>query len=221
MLYILNYDELIQDHPNLAHSMFVDRADQFSRRLKWNVDVNGRGEERDQYDTAGTEYVILADEADRHVGSMRFRPTTLHTMAEEHFADLWCEPIIDDRTLECTRFVTNRYVTAPIAELIFASHTYCLIRNVKTVIGVYEVGMERVYEKLGWKPQRTRLRGSGRKAVCGGKWAVNLMTYESLRSRISLSQDNLDDILRACDPVARERSSRTKYMSQVSFRDAA
>ena len=36
--------------PQLQNQMFRDRADQFQRRLGWDVDVGDNGWETDQYD---------------------------------------------------------------------------------------------------------------------------------------------------------------------------
>ena len=49
MLRYLYADELHR-FPRLADSMFRDRADQFQRRLGWEVTVDANGLERDAYD---------------------------------------------------------------------------------------------------------------------------------------------------------------------------
>ena len=63
--------------PELAQSMFRDRTIQFSERLKWDVYVDSKGYERDQYDLLNPIYVIVEDEDGRHAGSevvLDFRP---------------------------------------------------------------------------------------------------------------------------------------------------
>ena len=47
MIRYLYADEL-KNHPKLAEGRFRDRADQFKTRLGWDVQVNDKGEERDQ-----------------------------------------------------------------------------------------------------------------------------------------------------------------------------
>jgi len=75
MLHYIYSDDLLY-YPKLASSMFRDRADQFRTRLAWPVDVDGAGEERDQYDALNPLYVIWENPDGSHGGSMRFLPTT-------------------------------------------------------------------------------------------------------------------------------------------------
>ena len=44
--------------PRLADTMFRDRAEQFHARLGWEVTVDARGWERDDYDALDPLYVI-------------------------------------------------------------------------------------------------------------------------------------------------------------------
>ena len=43
------YADQLHTHPKLAASMFRDRADQFKTRLKWDVNVDAQGFERDEF----------------------------------------------------------------------------------------------------------------------------------------------------------------------------
>ena len=52
------YADELHKFPKLAEGMFRDRADQFKTRLGWDVHVNEKGEERDQYDDLNPLYVI-------------------------------------------------------------------------------------------------------------------------------------------------------------------
>lgn len=49
--------------------MFRDRAAQFKTRLKWQVDVDENGFERDEYDALNPIYVVLENNLGRHEGS--------------------------------------------------------------------------------------------------------------------------------------------------------
>lgn len=44
------YGNDLNQFPKLRGGMFRDRAEQFARRLNWDVSVDGAGEERDEYD---------------------------------------------------------------------------------------------------------------------------------------------------------------------------
>jgi len=52
------YAKDLHKFSSLAHSMYVDRADQFKTRLGWDVQIDHFGEERDQYDALNPLYVI-------------------------------------------------------------------------------------------------------------------------------------------------------------------
>ena len=65
--------------------MFRDRAFQFKTRLKWKVDVDENGFERDEYDALNPLYVILENNLGRHEGSLRLLPTTGRCMINEKF----------------------------------------------------------------------------------------------------------------------------------------
>ena len=71
---------------DLAHSMFVDRADQFKTRLGWDVTVDSAGEERDEYDTLNPLYVIW-EQPDGSHGHDRPRGTRL---LQSRFAYVFC-----------------------------------------------------------------------------------------------------------------------------------
>ena len=57
MLRYLYADQLNQ-FPRLKDEMFTHRADQFRTRLGWDVSVDARGHERDEYDDLNPLYVI-------------------------------------------------------------------------------------------------------------------------------------------------------------------
>ena len=75
MIRYLYADEL-HNFPKLSQTMFEDRADQFKTRLDWDVLVDERGRERDEYDDLNPLYVIWEQPDGSHGGSMRFLPTT-------------------------------------------------------------------------------------------------------------------------------------------------
>jgi N-acyl-L-homoserine lactone synthetase len=52
------YADQLKNHPRLADEMFTHRADQFRTRLGWDVNVDTRGHERDEYDALNPLYVI-------------------------------------------------------------------------------------------------------------------------------------------------------------------
>ncbi len=82
------YGNDLTHYPKLRDTMFRDRADQFKTRLNWAVDVDGNGQERDEYDDLNPLYVIWETPAGSHGGSMRLLPATGPTMVNDHFGHL-------------------------------------------------------------------------------------------------------------------------------------
>lgn len=82
------YADELHKYPKLAEGMFRDRADQFKTRLGWDVHVNDRGEERDQYDDLKPVYVIWEEPDGGHGRSMRVLPPTGPVMVNEVFGHL-------------------------------------------------------------------------------------------------------------------------------------
>ena len=102
------YGDQLCNYPKLADSMFRDRAAQFHERLGWDVTVDDRGWERDEYDDLNPLYVIWETEDGSHGGSMRFLPTTGQTMVNDHFVDLMDGVELQSPFIwECTRFCLN------------------------------------------------------------------------------------------------------------------
>ena len=99
------YGDELHKFPYLKQTMFQDRADQFKRRLGWDVSVDLAGEERDQYDALNPLYIIWEGAGGRHGGSLRALPTVGRTMAAEHFLHLTHGVKIESPLIwEVTRF---------------------------------------------------------------------------------------------------------------------
>ncbi len=121
MLRYLYADEL-HKFPDLAKGMFRDRADQFKTRLGWDVKVNDKGEERDQYDDLNPLYVIWEEADGSHGGSMRILPTTGPVMVNDVFGHLTGgSPINSPLIWEVTRFCLSRNASAHTAGAIMLS----------------------------------------------------------------------------------------------------
>lgn len=73
----------------MLDGMFQARRRMFKERLQWDVSINDRGQERDQYDTQDARYLILSDEQARHKASMRLLPVASSCMTVEAFPGLF------------------------------------------------------------------------------------------------------------------------------------
>ncbi|EDZ48409.1 autoinducer synthesis protein [Rhodobacterales bacterium Y4I] len=184
--YVYGHD--LQKHADLAHSMFLDRADQFKTRLGWEVQVNGNGEERDQYDELDPLYMIWEMPDGRHGGSMRFLPTTGRVMVNEIFLDLCggvpiCSPLI----WECTRFCLSRKAQGRIAAgLMLGSLEIMRNFDIPHYTGVFYRHTARAFRNLGFAPEITGVQGEGRNPICVGFWEYAEETYHSVSRKAGI-----------------------------------
>ena len=110
------YSDQLQNFPKLMESMFRDRANQFKKRLDWDVNVDSNGHERDEYDLLNPLYVIWEMPDGKHGGSMRFLPTTERTMINDHFRHLIGGGTITSPLIwECSRFCLGSDATNNVA----------------------------------------------------------------------------------------------------------
>tara|TARA_R110002110_G_scaffold415511_1_gene650290 strand:+ start:1049 stop:1699 length:651 start_codon:yes stop_codon:yes gene_type:complete len=151
--YVLGTD--LWHYPELAQTMFRDRAIQFSERLAWKVDVDRKGYESDQYDALNPIYVIIEDVSGRHAGSMRLLPTTGRTVINEHFLTaLEDAPITSSTTWECTRFCLSPSAAPRTAAKLFAAAGRLMQElNVTLLVGVFDHLMLRKYRISGVAPE--------------------------------------------------------------------
>lgn len=190
--YVLGTD--LWMHPNLARSMFRHRAEQFSKRLGWNVDVDQNGFERDQYDRLNPIYVLVEDQQGNHAASMRLLPTTGRTMINEHFSKaLRNGPIRDSRTWECTRFCvsTNARPRAAL-KLFYGAGRLMQEFDVTSLVAVFDRNMLRRYRMSGVSPKVLGEYELGDSTVVSGKWHFDLQSLNTLLTRAKLDPVECD-----------------------------
>ena len=99
--------------------MFKDRAIQFRDRRGWDVTVDQKGWERDEYDNLNPLYVVIENAAGEHAASCRLLPTTGPTMLGVVFQHLppdgpVVSPLIwelSDRTREALERAPKEQIT--------------------------------------------------------------------------------------------------------------
>lgn len=191
MLRYLYADQLDQ-FPALKDSRFRDRADQFKSRLKWDVDVDENGFERDEYDDLNPMYVIWEDALGLHSGSMRLLPTTGPCMANDHFSDLMHGDKFQSPFIwEGTRFCLSRNATRRTANaLMLAAGEVMIGFGIKHCIGVFDHRMIRIYRMIGAAPEILGSSGEGNDFVGIGLWSINQEMFDNVSktSGISLAQ---------------------------------
>jgi acyl homoserine lactone synthase len=190
--------------PKLRRSMFMDRADQFKTRLGWRVSVDGRGFEQDEYDHGDTLYVIWELEDGTHGGSMRFLPTTGHTMANDHFGHLAGGDLIRDQNVwECTRFCLSRRASADVsAKLMLGGAEVGAYFGLSKALGVFDARMIRIYRQLDWCPVVIGSSSAGRSSVKLGLWTFSEETRLRLALRAHVDPEQSKDwLLQSLEPL--------------------
>ncbi len=187
MLRYLYGDELHR-YPELARSMFRDRADQFRTRLGWDVQVDANGEERDKYDALNPIYAIWEEEDGTHGGSMRFLPATGPVMVNDIFGHLTggapiCSPLI----WEATRFCLSRTAQARVAGAIMLTAGELMEGfGLSHVAGVFDARMVRLYRMLGASPEILGSEGQGRDRISVGLWPCSVEVNDRVASKAGL-----------------------------------
>ena len=181
----------ISNYPDLAHSMHRDRADQFARRLGWEVTVDANGEERDAYDALNPLYVIWQRPDGLHGGSMRLLPTAGRTMINEHFQRLLPSgPVHAPDTWECTRFCLAPGAAPHVAAALMLGGGEVLRGlGLRHYIGVFDARMERIYRFIGSAPEVLGLDGTGRNRISAGLWGLTDADRSRVARRARLSTD--------------------------------
>lgn len=184
MIRYIYADDLAQ-YPVLERSMFMDRAAQFKGRLNWDVEVDERGWEQDEYDTLNPLYLIWEDPSGRHAGSMRAMPTVGRTMVNEHFRELTggveiASPLI----WECTRFCLAPGASSVVAAGLLLGCLEAGLRfGIAQAVGVFDARMPRIYGRIGHSPDVMGTSGTGRSAISVGIWTVSEEVREEVCRR--------------------------------------
>jgi N-acyl-L-homoserine lactone synthetase len=186
MIRYIYADELHQE-PLLQDTMFRDRAAQFRDRLNWDVTVDGKGWERDEYDQLNPLYLIWQNPDGRHAGSMRAMPTTGRTMVNEHFQDITGSTIASPLIWECTRFCLAPGATPVVAAGLLLGCLEAALRfGVQQAVGVFDARMPRIYGRIGHSPDVIGTRGEGRDAISVGIWTVSEEARQEVSRRSGL-----------------------------------
>lgn len=170
--------------------MYKDRASQFVGRLKWpGLKVNERGWEIDEFDYANPLYVVLEQDDGLHAASMRLLPITGQNLLNSHFQHLtFSETFRTPDVWECSRFlVSSRASRCAAAGLFVAAGELFVQQTVRTILGLFDQRMLRVYRALKVQPKVICSAGIGQSWLGVGAWH---MSYEVwLASMKSLEVD--------------------------------
>ncbi|MDK3073406.1 acyl-homoserine-lactone synthase [Sedimentitalea sp. JM2-8] len=184
------YANDLHKFPKLARTMFEDRADQFKTRLGWDVDVDAKGQERDQYDRLNPLYVIWENADGTHGGSMRFLPTTGPTMVNDVFGHLTGAVISSALIWECTRFCLSRSAASNVAAaLMLAGGEIMTGFGIRHFVGVFDARMVRIYRLIGSSPEVLGSDGEGRDKISVGLWEFTPEAKAQIARRSGISPE--------------------------------
>jgi N-acyl-L-homoserine lactone synthetase len=185
------YGTELKNHSALADSMFRDRADQFQRRLGWDVQVGANGWEQDRYDDLNPLYVIWERPGGLHGGYMRFLPTTGPTMVNDHFLHLTDGVAVRSPFIwECTRFCLSPQADSRVAAaLMLAGGELMRAFSIGHFVGVFDHRMKRIYRLIGASPDVLGEAGTGRDAIAVGLWEYDPASRARVLQRAGLSSD--------------------------------
>jgi len=174
----------------LQDTMHRDRATQFKDRLRWEVTVDDRGWEQDEYDGLNPLYVIWEEPDGSHGGSMRFLPTSGRTMVNDHFAHLSDTQISSPFIWECTRFCLAPGASPRVAgALMLAGGELMRAFALTHLLGVFDARMVRIYNMIGAAPEVLGSTGSGRDKISVGLWAFRNEDRQKVLRRAGLSSE--------------------------------
>ncbi len=185
------YGDEIDNFPRLKRSMFVDRADQFKRRLNWAVTVDANGEERDEYDAMNPLYVIWEKPDGTHGGSMRLLPTTGRCMVNDHFLELTDGVRLSSPLIwECTRFCLARDAEPKTAgALMLGGGEIMAGFGVEHYVGVFDARMVRIYRMIGSSPEILGAKGEGRERISVGLWGFSEEARKIVAERAGIAPE--------------------------------
>ncbi|MEL7213924.1 MAG: acyl-homoserine-lactone synthase [Pseudomonadota bacterium] len=182
------YADQLDAFPKLRDAMFRDRADQFKRRLGWEVRVDENGFERDEYDDLNPLYVIWETPGGGHGGSMRFLPSVGRTMVNDHFAHLTDARIASPAIWECTRFCLAADAAPNVSALLMLAGSELMTRfHVTHFVGVFDARMVRIYQRIGASPEVLGSVGEGRDQISVGLWSFTQPALLRLQKRAGVS----------------------------------
>ena len=190
MLRYVFADELNR-FPRLAEGMFRDRADQFKTRLGWDVQVNEKGEERDEYDDLNPLYIIWEEPDGSHGGSMRALPTTGPVMVNDVFGHLTNgRPIRSPQIWEVTRFCLSRTARPHTAGALMLSGGEMMEGfGLTHIAGVFDARMIRIYRLIGSSPVVLGSEGVGRDQISVGLWPYSSEDCNGVAHRAGVSRE--------------------------------
>lgn len=158
MIHVID-NHLAAEHRALLQSMFADRKRLFVDLFDWDVPVVDGAYEIDQFDTADTIYLIVAENDGSHAASIRLYPSDRPHMLDTLFPHLCPLGVpADTRTWESTRLcLPQRHGAArrrSLRDQLFSAMVdVALERGIERYTGVIPDAFRKEVLALGWQAE--------------------------------------------------------------------
>ena len=158
MIHIIDNHLAAENRP-LLQSMFADRKRLFVDLFGWDVPVIDGQYEIDQFDSADTIYIVVADAAGEHEASIRLVPSNRPHMLDTIFPHLCPLGVpVDDTTWESTRLCLPQRHGAERRRalrniLITAMVDVALDRGIERYTGVIPDPFRKEVLSMGWQAE--------------------------------------------------------------------
>lgn len=172
----------------LFDQLFQDRAQQFCKRLKWDLKRDDFGREIDQYDNTNSVYILWIDPEGNHQGSLRLMPTSSQSMICDHFSGHFQRTLLPSNNCwEVTRFCISPQLHSNAArrasrELVKSAFIFCAEKQASSLVGLCFPTMLRVYRRLGCAPSRIETSHQDQ-ALIFAEWDVSFSRILDLYSK--------------------------------------
>jgi acyl homoserine lactone synthase len=191
MLHIIEGFEQ-EAYPILFDQMFRQRARLFKDKLGWNVIVDEKGWERDEYDRNDTIYLVTTDTHGNVVGSLRLLSTLTDHMMTGPFQAMFPGFVFRSPTVyECTRFVAEddrgaraNGLSMAACELLIGMFEFGQHMAMTQILGLFEAPMVRVYRRCGLYPSILARTVTEHGQMLVGLSDVSTKTVEAMRKAV-------------------------------------
>lgn len=197
MFQILSRDALMM-RSALHAQMHRARGQQFGDRHKWNVTRTLDGFEIDQFDTAGTRYLVVQD-GDAHAASLRLRAARDGSMVEQAFAGLWDRHghALADK-VEVTRLCAAPDLDASrrklaVARLLLGLCRHCRATGEPEIFGLVFPSVARTLDRAGWACDVIGTQDHDGKTLILARWTATAIVDWTLQESIARLEDRVND----------------------------
>lgn len=193
MFQILSHDALLT-HTTLRAQMHLARSQQFCDRHKWNVNRTPDGLEIDQFDTAGTRYLVVSDRGG-HAASLRLRAARDGNMVQQAFPALWdrhghsLQDLPEVTRLCATPGLRGAHRRLAVSHLLLGLCRHCRSDGHPTIFGLIFPSVARTLTRAGWPPEVIASQSHGDQTLLLARWTATAVVDWTLQETTERLED--------------------------------